>query len=397
MATIKLTEVPSFEHNFKNQAVTDRINSLGLTEIYHDNDNMTILVVSDQKYVPLFLFQGNGTLYGDAPSKKVKKIRSFRKLGINSIDGNSFYKPELAWVDASCNEKIYVVDTKFNSKDNTQHVVKYDHPMYDYSNPSVKHPFTLDDVIVQLDKKKIYQFAVSESRSYDFTYGGYPVLFYAINNQGEVLEFDTKDYNNKISANPQSLTWRVTNFNQKSGFVRLTENSYYWGNREELVYAFGLNKNLTGDYFFLELVNSSSLQSSHSNWFYDNTVKQAPNKIKLEFSSHINYANSPLPKFDSAACLDDKEFLLVLIPSVNGSLDTSNRDIYWFRLNAAKDEAILLADPYRVNNIDRFDGVRNYESPVWIRHARDSNTLEDLVYMVTGQNNIKKFKLDLRP
>lgn len=397
MAKIKLTEVPAFEQNFKKQAVTDRINSMGLTQTYSDTGALTILAVSDQKYIPLFLFQGDGNLYGDAPSKKIKKIRSFRKLGIKTINGNSYYKPELAWVDASCNEKIYVVDTKFNKKDNTQHVVKYDHPTYDWNNPTKKHPFTLDDVIIQLDSQKTYQFAVSESRSYDFNSGGYPVTLYGINDQGEVLEFDTADYNNKISANPQSLTWKVTNFNKKTGFVRLTENSYYWGNKEELVYSFGLNKDLTGDYFFLELVNGSSLQTGHSSWFYDDTVQQAPDKIKLEFGNHVDYIKSPLPKFDSAACLDDKEFLLLMTPVVNGSLDTSCRDIYWFRLNAAKDEAILLADPYRLSNIDRFDSIRNYESPVWIRHIRDTTSFEDLLYIVTGQNNIKKFVLELRP
>lgn len=397
MAQIKLTEIISFENNFKNQTATDRINSMGLTQIYYGNRTLTILAVADQKYVPLFLFQGDGALYGNAPSKKIKKIRSFRKLGINTIDGNSHYKPNLTWVDASSSEKIYVVDSKFNTKDNTQHVVKYDNPAYDYSNPTAKHPFTLDDVVVQLDKQRIFQFAVSESRSYDFAYGGYPVTLYAINNKGEVLEFDTKDYNSKISANSQSLTWLVTNFNQKSGFVRLTENAYYWGNKEELIYAFGLNKDLTGDYFYLELVNSSSLQSGHSTGYYGTTMKQAPDKVKLEFGSHVDYKKSPLPKFDSATCLDDKEFLLVMIPSVNGSLDASSRDIYWFRLNATKDEAILLADPYRINNIDRFDQVRNYESPVWIRHTRDEITSEDIIYMVTGQNTVKKFKLDLRP
>jgi len=181
----------------------------------------------------------------------------------------------------------------------------------------------------------------------------------------------------------------------KEGFVRLIENSNYWGKKEDLIYSFGLDN--THNNFFLELVNSNSLKPNRPSTYYSNALNSIPTRIKLNFGSWVEFNISPLPKFDSASCLDDKEFLITMIPNVNGVLDYSSRDIYWFRLQSNKDEAILLADPCRVSNIDRFDGIKNCESPVWIKHNKEPTTLEEVVYLVTGQNEIRKYKIDLTP
>jgi hypothetical protein len=346
-----------------------------------------IISVSDQYDPALLLFEKDGNLYDTSPSREVKNIPSFKDLGIQTIDGNNNYSPELAWIDSICGDKICVIDKKLNSHDNTQHIVKYDRTYHS----STKNGFTLDDVIIQIDNKKACHFAVSESRIYDAGYGGYPLTFYIIDEQGLVLEFDIQNYKNKIFASPQSLIWKNSGLSHKEGFVRLIENSYYWGNKEELIYAFGLDNNNSS--FFLDLVNIDSLQPNHAY----TPITHVQNSIKLDFNSHVDFSLKHLPKFDSASCLDDKEFLISMIPLVNGNLNSFYRDIYWFRLQSGKDEAILLADPYRVSNIDRFDGVKNCESPVWIKHIKEQPTLEDMIYLVTGQNEIKKFKIDLTP
>jgi len=393
MAVIKLTEIPSFENNFKN-ALTNRVNSLGLTQIYYDNHYIPILAVSDKKDTSLFLFNEDGSLYGTSSNKEIKDIQSFKDLNIQTIEGKKDYSPKLAWIDTSCDKDIYVVDTKFNSKDNTQHVVRYNHPQYDPSNPKKKNPCTLDDVIIQIDNKKIMCLAISESRQYDPNYGGYPLTFFAYNNKGEILEFDTTDYRNKLFANPKSLTWQKTNLNKKGGFVRLTENFPFGGGIEELIYAFGMDT--AQNSFCLELVNAAHLQTSHHKHSHS-SIKQTPNKVELDFGSHIDFNLKTLPKFDSASCLDDKEFLIAMVPVVNGNLDNSCRDIYWLRLTGSRDKAVSLADPYRLTNIDRFDNAMNKESPVGIRHLKQPSTSEDMIYAITGQNIIKKFKIDIHP
>lgn len=390
MAVIKLTEITSFEGNLKNQNATHRINSLGIIDIYKNNALSPTLLISDQKDISLLLFENDGIFYDKVLSKEVRDIQSFKDLSIQSINGSSDYNPELSWIDASCGDKIYVLDTKLNLYNNTQHVIRYD-KMY---HPN-KSTFTLEDAIVQVDNKKARHFAVSESRSYDASCGGYPSTFYIIDDNGKVLEFDTQNYRNKIFVNPKSLVWKPTGFDHKEGFVKLIENSYYWGNKEEMIYSFSLDS--VNNNFFLELVNLNSLQSSNSSAYYPNPASSIPANIKLNFGSCIDFNLNPLPKFDSASCLDDKEFLMAMIPKVNGLLDYSYRDIYWFRLQSSKDEAILLADPFRIANIDRFDGVKNCESPVCIKHSKEQPTLEDMIYLVTGQNEVKKFKIDLTP
>ncbi len=390
MAVIKLTEITSFENDFKSQNITNRINSLGIIDVYKNNTLSLTLLISDQKDISLLLFENGGNFYDKVPSKELKDIQSFKDLSIQSINGSSDYDPELAWIDTSCGDKVYVLDAKFNVYNNTQHVVRYDKTY----RPN-KSTFTLEDAIVQVDNKEVLHFAVSESRSYDASYGGYPLMFYIIDENGKVLEFDTQNYKNKIFANPKSLVWKPTSFDQKEGFVRLIENLYYWGAKEELIYSFGLDN--ANNHFFLELVNLNSLQSGNSSAYYSNPVSAIPTKVKLNFGSCIDFNLNPLPRFDSASCLDDKEFLMAMIPKVNGLLDYTYRDIYWFRLQSSKDEAILLADPFRISNIDRFDGVKNCESPVCIKHSKEHPTLEDMIYLVTGQNEIKKYKIDLTP
>ena len=390
MAVIKLTELSSFDSNLKSQNATNRINSLGIIDVYKNNTLSPTLLISDQKDISLILFGNDGVFYDKALSKEIRDIQSFKDLSIQSVNGSSDYNPELAWIDAGCGDKIYVLDAKLNTYNNTQHVVRYD---------KIYHPnmstFTLEDAIVQVDNKKARHFAISESRSYDASCGGYPLMFYIIDENEKVLEFDTQNYRNRIIVNPKSLVWKPTSFDQKEGFVRLIENSSYWGNKEELIYSFGLDN--VSNNFFLELVNLNSLQSNNSSTYYSNSTSVIPTKIKLNFGSCIDFNLNPLPKFDSASCLDDKEFLMAMIPKVNGLLDYSYRDIYWFRLQSSKDEAILLADPFRISNIDRFDGVKNCESPVCIKHSKEHPTLEDIIYLVTGQNEIKKFKIDLTP
>lgn len=390
MAVIKLSEISSFGTNFKSQSLINRVNSLGTLNVYKNNSLIQALLISDQKSIDLSLFESDGSFYNASKGKNIKDIKSFKDLGIHAINGNINYLPELAWIDSSCGDRVFTVDTKFNAYDSTQHIVKYDKI---YLNNSRQHSLTLDDVILQIDNKKICHFAVSESRSYDSSYGGYPLIFYIINKQGEILEFDTQNYRSKIFANPKSLVWKPTGLDTKEGFVKLIENSYYWGNKEELIYTFGLDNNPAGSSFFLELANLNSLQSNRST-IYSSNIQ---NKIKLNFGSNINFNNTPLPKFDSASCLDDKEFLIIMTPSINGYLDSSCRDLYWFRLKNSKDEAILLADPYRIAGINRFDNVRNCESPVWIRHIKEQPSSEDIIYLVTGQDEVKKFKLDLKP
>lgn len=392
MAVIKLTEIPSFESNFKSQAATARINSLGITHFYYQGNYTSFLAVSDQKSAAISIFQESGSLHGASNVQEIKNLKSFKDLGIHAINGINDYLPELTLIDANCSDKIYVVDAKLNPKENTQHIVKYEK-----APPNALNPYTLDDVVLQIDSQEIKHFAVSESRSYDPGCGGYPVTFYAINKNKEVLEFETQNYRSKIFANPQSLVWKPTGFDKKEGFVRLIENPYYWSSKEELVYAFGLEKDPSGDFFFLELVNSNSLKPGSTLGHYPSATKKIANKIKLDMGSYIDFNLSVLPKFDSASCLGDKEFLITMVPVVSGCLDTSCRDVYWFRLKNSGDEAILLADPYRVTGVDRFDNAHNEEGSICIRSMKESFTFDDVVYLITGQNEVKKFEIDLKP
>ncbi|MBM3200275.1 hypothetical protein FJZ53_05020 [Candidatus Woesearchaeota archaeon] len=394
MAVIELTEISSFENNIKSQSLTKRINNISITTVYKNNYYAPALVLTDEHNPSIILFEMCGQFYDTPPTKEIKNLQSFKDLGIQTIDGNNTYLPTLSKIDSTSSSKIYVIDSKYNTTNASQHIARYDH-IYSSNHPAGKDTFSLEDAIVFLDNQDLKHFAVSESRYYDAAYGGYPLTFYSINDQGKVLEFDTKNYKNRIFANPQSLVWKPTGQDNKQGFVRLNENSYYWGNREELIYAFGIEDTPAGKKFALEVVNLATLLSGQPSSYYGQSFIQ--NNIKLGFNGYVDFNLPTLPKFDSATCLDDKEFIIAMIPVVNDKLDSSYRDLYWFRLKSNKDEAILLADPYRIANIDRFDTHSGVEGTISLKYFKDPKTSEEIIYLLTGQNDAKKFRIDLLP